>query len=401
MHRHRSDDSAGLDVVVTGDTHRNASLHIARADMVRQGAAVLADLLLPACLRHPDVAEQVRKCLAARETGPALTVASEPVMVGNCAAMHSVFHSIRRFAATDAPILVTGESGTGKELAARAIHERSDFRHGPFVAVNCGGLPANLVASELFGHEKGAFTGALNRRIGHIELAGAGTLFLDEIGDLPLDLQANFLRCLETKTIERVGGNTMIPVNIRIVAATNVDLEDAVNRGQFRHDLYFRLNVLRIHLPPLRERTADIELLVRFFIQRMAAEMGLAERQVTARAIEALKAYSWPGNIRELISNIRRALVMAEREMLDIPDLALDGPVVRCGTRSVGMAEFHEAPPAAPRSEPLLKVRDHAEAEAIVAALERNRYNVSKAARDLGIARATIYKRMVKLGIER
>ncbi len=367
------------------------------------GAPALAQLVLDLCHMHadlaPDVQSRISEC-AKRPEAIQGDAGLEPVMVGSCPAMKEVFHAIRRYAPTDAPVLITGESGTGKELVAQALHERSAFRDGPFVPVNCGGLPVTLIASELFGHEKGAFTGAVSRHIGHIERANGGTLLLDEIGDLPPDLQAHFLRFLETRRIDRLGGTEAVPVKTRVIAATNVDLEESVARGRFRRDLFFRLDVLRIHLPPLRERHGDIEILTRFFVQRLANELGVRERLVCAKAIDALKSYPWPGNIRELISKIRRALVIAEGEMLDIRDLELD----RMSARPVPQPGEAISGPDAPRLEAkpdsLLDVRQQAEAKAIRAALERSHYNVSKAARELGIARATIYKRMKKLGIE-
>jgi DNA-binding NtrC family response regulator len=269
------------------------------------------------------------------------------------------------------------------------------------VPVNCGGLPATLIASELFGHEKGAFTGAVARHIGHIERANGGTLFLDEIGDLPMDLQAHFLRFLETRVIERLGGTHAIPASARIVAATNIDLEDAVSSGRFRRDLFFRLDVLRIHVPPLRERGDDIEVLVKFFKQRLADELSIPERNVSARAIEALKAYHWPGNIRELISKIRRAIVTADGEVIDIGDLELNGRPPKSAAGDPAPVQTPEKTETAiEKTGCLSDIRRQAEADAIRSTLEQNRYNVTKAARQLGIGRATIYKRMKKLGIQ-
>ena len=370
---------------------------ISKKLLVPLGAVKLAEVLLVACVNHEDVADQVRDAIAKSglRTGTAGTGhAGEPVMVGDCEAMKAVFNAIRRFAVTDAPVLITGESGTGKELTALAIHERSPFVDGPFIAVNCSGLPASLIASELFGHEKGAFTGAVNRRTGRIEAANGGTLFLDEIGDLPLELQGNLLRFLQEKTIERVGSIVPIKVNARIIAATNVDLEAAVAEGRFRRDLFFRLDVLRIPLPSLQERREDIEVLLQFFIQQACQELGCQKLLVTARAIDALKSYSWPGNIRELISKIRRALVMAEGEMLDLADFKLDGSSLT--------APSQEPSPFAtpqPGSTGLADVRKDAEARAIFEALARHHYNVSAAAKELCISRTTMYKRMSKLDI--
>lgn len=396
-------DEIGPAVVSDGAPRRRVA-GLSRPALVGQGASKLAQLLLDACHEHSDIAEMVRHSLSESAEGVQVQSdegRSEPVIVGACPAMKEMFHAIRRYAPNNSPVLITGESGTGKELAALALHERSTFRDGPFVPVNCGGLPATLVASELFGHEKGTFTGAVARHIGHIERANGGTLFLDEIGDLPMDLQAHFLRFLETRMIERLGGTHEIPTNARIVAATNTDLEDAVSNGRFRRDLFFRLDVLRIHLPPLRERGDDIEVLVKFFKQRLAHELGMPERNVSARAIEALKAYHWPGNIRELISKMRRAIVIADGEVIDIADLELNGLPPKSTVGDTDPVHMQEMTATAKKNTACLSdVRQQAEAEAIRSTLEQNRYNVTKTARQLGIGRATIYKRMKKLGIQ-
>lgn len=375
---------------------------ISKGLLTSLGTAKLANIVLEACHRHEDVCEKAREAIAEsglRADGPGQGHVGEPLMIGNCDAMKTVLRAIRRFAITDAPVLITGESGTGKELAALAIHERSSYSEGPFIPVNCGGLPASLIASELFGHEKGAFTGASGRRTGHIEAADGGTLFLDEIGDLPLELQGNFLRFLEEKTIERVGSIKPLNVDARIVAATNIDLEEALAAGQFRRDLFFRLDVLRIRIPPLRARLDDIELLTKYFIQQTCQEMNSAERMVTGRAINALKSYTWPGNIRELISRIRRAVIMAEGEMLDVADFELDHPsVAEAAPGTQKAAQPTTAPP--PDTAELSAVRADAEGRAIISALERHHYNVSAAAHELGVSRTTIYKRMSRYGIE-
>lgn len=389
----------GPDTVVSdeGAGRQGTARTLSKRQLHVLGSTKLADCLLDACHRHEDVAAMVAEVLAKSglmHGDAAVGHAGEPMIVGQCRAMQGVFKAIRRYATADAPLLITGESGTGKELAALAVHERSDFADGPFVAINCGGLPANLIASELFGHEKGAFTGATSRRVGHIEAADGGTLFLDEIGDMPLDLQANFLRFLETRTIERLGGNKSFKVNARIIAATNVDLEAAVKTERFRRDLFYRLDVLRIRMPALRERAEDIELLVKFFVQQACQELGTQERLVHSRAIAALKAYAWPGNVRELISKIRRAVVMAEEEMLDVGDFELD----ECAMPAVGYprsatGSFGQAPAE------LADLRAEAEARAIGDSLERHRYNVSAAAKELNISRTTMYKTMRRLGL--
>ncbi len=389
---------------------------VSRDVLVSQGAAALADILMRACLDYPQLAADMAAVEPAeRVDGPEVKStlamagdqADEPFMVGSCQAMQVVFHAIRRFASTDAPILVTGESGTGKELAARAIHERSQYSRGPFVAVNCGGLPASLIASELFGHEKGSFTGALARRIGRIEEADNGTLFLDEIGDLPLELQTNLLRFLQDKTIERVGSNEAHQINARIIAATNVELEQAVNKGQFRQDLFFRLDVLRIHLPPLRERDGDIELMIKFFLNQAAREFNVETPPMLAEScLSALRLYSWPGNVRELISKMRRAVVMAGDRPLDIGDFDLNGPTP-CGQTSPGNgatpgngAEPIAAQPDEARAR-LADARAKAEQDAVRAALDKFHFNVTRAAKELGVSRVTMYKLMDRYAIQR
>jgi DNA-binding NtrC family response regulator len=387
---------------------------VSRDILISQGATALADILMRACLDYPQLAADMATVEPAeRVDGPEVKStlamageqADEPYMVGSCQAMQVVFHAIRRFASTDAPILVTGESGTGKELAARAIHERSQYSRGPFVAVNCGGLPATLIASELFGHEKGSFTGALARRIGRIEEADNGTLFLDEIGDLPLELQANLLRFLQDKTIERVGSNEAHQINARIIAATNVDLERAVNKAQFRQDLFFRLDVLRIHLPPLREREGDIELMIKFFLNQAAREFNAdTPPMLTESCLSALRLYAWPGNVRELISKMRRAVVMAGDRPLDIEDFDLNGPAP-CGATAPGNGTLQAAAPMAAQPDDararLADARARAEQDAVRTALDKYHFNVTRAAKELGVSRVTMYKLMDRYAIQR
>ena len=387
---------------------------VSRDILIAQGASALADILMRACLEYPELASELAAIRPAERTdGPdvkgTLAMAGdqpgEPFIVGSCQAMQDVFHAIRRFASTDAPILLTGESGTGKELAARAIHERSQYSRGPFVAVNCGGLPASLIASELFGHEKGSFTGALSRRIGRIEEAAGGTLFLDEVGDLPLELQANLLRFLQEKTIERVGSNGAIQIDTRIIAATNVELEQAVTAGRFRQDLFFRLDVLRIHMPPLRERESDIELMVKFFLNQAAREFNMEGAPALAEdCLSALTHYAWPGNVRELISKMRRAVVMAGDRPLDIGDFDLNGPAacVPSGTttRAAASAVAAVTEPGDAKAR-LADARARAEEKAVRAALDRFHFNVTRAARELAVSRVTMYKLMDRYNIQR
>ncbi len=303
-------------------------------------------------------------------------------MVGVSPLMRELFKTIRKMASVDAPVLIQGESGTGKELAAAAIHERSRRAEGPFVVVNCGALPASLIQSELFGYERGAFTGAQQRKIGRIEAAHGGTLFLDEIGDLPFDMQVNLLRFLQEQTIDRVGGREPIEVDVRVIAATHMDLDKAVTeKGRFREDLYFRLNVLRLHMPPLRDRQDDIELLAWFFFNRFVAEHGPALKGFGRQAIEAMNQHNWPGNVRELINRVRRAVVLCDKRLITPADLGLERrQTVR-------------------RTMTLAKARDAAERAAIMGALRQADGNVSQAARQLSVSRVTLYRLMEKYRI--
>lgn len=318
----------------------------------------------------------------ARLRPPAQPLSSEPHMVGASPEIGAVFHSIRKFAAVDAPVLITGESGTGKELAAIAIHERSRRASAPFVAVNCAALPPTLIQSELFGHERGAFTGAVRRRIGRIETANQGTIFLDEIGDLAADMQANLLRFLQEKTIQRIGSEREIETDVRVIAATNIDLERAVADGRFREDLYFRLNVLRLHMPPLRTRAGDAEILAKFFCERFSREDGGRARAFTQQALEAIASHPWPGNVRELINRVRRALTMCEGRLITPADLGFARAAEDIGCISLDRAI------------------QQAEQEAVRHALQASRHNLSLAARRLGISRPRLYRLMEKIGHE-
>jgi two-component system NtrC family response regulator len=244
-------------------------------------------------------------------------------MLGTSRPMQAVFDAIRKVATTDAPVLILGESGTGKEMTARGIHQRSSQKNGPFVAINCSAIPETLLESELFGHEKGSFTGAHVQRVGLIETAGGGTLFLDEIGEIPLPLQVKLLRFQQEHCIQRVGGRQDIQIETRVIAATNADLKKAMSAGTFREDLYYRLAVVQIEMPPLRERDNDIRLLAQFFLQRFALQVKKTGLTFDPGAIRALINHSWPGNVRELENCIRRAIIMAEGKRLTSHDLEL------------------------------------------------------------------------------
>jgi DNA-binding NtrC family response regulator len=305
---------------------------------------------------------------------------TEGEMVGSCDAMLALFRSIRKVAMTDAPVFISGESGTGKELTAVAIHERSSRRSAPFVPINCGAIPPHLLQSELFGYERGAFTGANQRKIGRVEAANGGTLFLDEIGDLPLESQASLLRFLQERKVERLGGHGAIDVDVRIISATHVDMNAAMIEGRFRSDLYHRLCVLQIDEPPLRARGKDIELLARHMLERFKKDASRRLRGFAPDAIAALHNYSWPGNVRELINRVRRAIVMSEGRAITARDLEL--------------AEYVEIVPVS-----LAQAREAAERQAIELALLRHRGRLGDAAQELGISRVTLYRLLCAHGM--
>jgi two-component system nitrogen regulation response regulator GlnG len=261
-----------------------------------------------------DVARRMREPAVVTESAPDPDV--DGAIVGSCPAMSEVYKAIGRVAAQDVPVLITGESGTGKELVARAIYQHSLRDKAPFLALNCAAIPENLLESEMFGHEKGAFTGADRRRIGKFEQCNGGTIFLDEIGDMPLALQAKMLRALQAQAFERVGGNETVRTDVRLIAASHRDLKAWSDAGRFRPDLYYRLGVFAIHLPPLRERGEDLPLMVRYYVRRFACEMGREVREVAPEVLERLRSYSWPGNVRELQNVLKQALLQARGTML-------------------------------------------------------------------------------------
>ena len=304
-------------------------------------------------------------------------------MLGTSPVMETVFSSIRKVARSDAPVLLIGESGTGKELAARAIHRRSRRVEGPFVPINCGAIPENLLESELFGHEKGAFTGAHAARQGQIETAQEGTLFLDEIGELSPQLQVKLLRFLQDGQVQRVGGRQLISVDARIIAATNADLDQLLKEGTFREDLYYRLAVVVIAMPPLRARAEDLPLLSNAFLERYAADSGKTLNGFAADALRAVKEYSWPGNVREMENRIRRAVIMCEGKRVRLSDLGLDRSFACYSAMT------------------LREAREAVEKDLVEGALNRHEGNMSRAAEDLGISRPTLYELIEKLGVER
>jgi DNA-binding NtrC family response regulator len=321
--------------------------------------------------------------------------AQVPSLVGASARMLEVWKAIGRAAGSDAPVLITGESGTGKELVAHAIHENGARRAQPFVAVNIAALPATLVESELFGHEKGAFTGATARREGRFEVASRGTLFLDEIGDLELPLQTKLLRVLQDGTFERVGSQTQLSSQARVIAATSRPVEPKAAGTTMREDLFYRLGVVRIEVPPLRERRSDVPLLVEAFLRKRAqAVTGSPRRAVSDRAMERLEAHDWPGNVRELLHVLERACVMSTADVIDEHDLGISESPRTQGSGSV-------SPPAAePESLDLHAAVEALERSFIDRALRRSGGNRAEAARLLGIARPQLYAKMKDLGIE-
>jgi len=334
-------------------------------------------------------------------------------IVGRSEPMQKVFKLIGQLAASDATALITGESGTGKELVARAIYHHGSRSQQPFLAVNCAAIPEQLLESELFGHERGAFTGATNQRIGKFEQCHRGTLFLDEIGDMTPPTQTKILRVLQSGTFERVGGNQPIQADVRIIAATNKPLEEAVAARQFREDLFYRLNVVRIHLPPLRERPEDIRLLVNYFLKKLAKEQRQSPRSIAPSALKALEKFHWPGNVRELENIIRRALVVAKGDAILAPDLPVEiaGPSASAGSPTGTSAPSADNNPdlavlarrlfAWAKKDPTLKVIPAVERELVIQALKETGGNQVHAAKLLGITRATLRKRVEKFGIQR
>ncbi len=304
-------------------------------------------------------------------------------MLGGSPGMLETFASIRKVATTDASVLILGESGTGKEMVAQAIHRCSARKDGPFVPINCGAIPENLLESELFGHEKGSFTGAHTQRKGRIESAEGGTLFLDEIGDLPPLLQVKLLRFLQEQTIERVGGRTRLPIDTRVLAATNRDLKQAMAEGRFREDLYYRLAVVSLRLAPLRERPDDITLLARAFLQRFGGESKRENLRFDPQALHAMQQHAWPGNVRELENRVRRAVIMADDRLVTAADLELADALAA-------------GPPVT-----LREARESVERQVVRQALTRHGGKIAPAAADLGISRPTLYELMDRLGLKR
>jgi transcriptional regulator with GAF, ATPase, and Fis domain len=336
-----------------------------------QASLLVQNALLLEGLRRENVA--LREAVASKQYGE---------LIGAGASMREVYRRIEKVAATDISVLVTGETGTGKEVVAREVHRRSPRAAGPFVAVNCGAIPESLLESELFGHVKGAFTGAVATRIGKFQAAQGGTLFLDEIGDMPLGLQVKILRALQERAITKVGEARPEPVDLRVVAATHRVLEDEIRKGTFREDLYYRLNVVAIGLPPLRERGEDVLVLAKYFLQRCAKEFGQRVRGFTPGALVAMRKYAWPGNIRELENRVKKAVVLADRALVSAEDLDLRPEVLE---------------PILP----LAQAKEEFQKRYLNEVLERNAGNRTKTAKDLGVDPRTVFRHLEKLEAER
>ena len=335
-------------------------------------------------------------------------------IVGQSEAMRQVFKLVGQFAGTDTTVLVTGESGTGKELVARAIHHHSNRSGKQFLAVNCAAIPEQLLESELFGHERGAFTGAVSERMGKFEHCKGGVIFLDEIGDMTPATQTKILRVLQSRTFERVGGNRPINADVRVIAATNKPLEQAVAAGQFREDLFYRLHGVRIHMPPLRDRQGDIPLLIKYVLNKIAREQSHEPKSIASNAVKALEKYHWPGNVRELESVVRHVMVVSQGDVVLLKDLPSEitgqssssGPVLSAsavigegGVSDITVLTrqlFQWA-----RRDPKLKIIPAVERELVIQALKEADGNQVHAAKLLGITRATLRKRVEKFGIQR
>ena len=339
---------------------------------------------------------------------PQLTVEEhQDSIVGKSVAMQQVFKMVGRVAHSDAPVMITGESGTGKELVARAIHRYSGRSTKSFVAINCAAIPEQLLESELFGHEKGAFTGAVGARVGRFEQSHGGTLFLDEIGDMPLALQGKILRVLQGGEFSRVGGNDTLKTNVRIVAATNKNLEQEVSQKTFREDLFYRLNVVRVQLPPLRQRTEDIRLLAEYFLQKVAAQKLLPRLQLSEEAMRVLEAHAWPGNVRELENTIQRACVLATSDLLTPRDIPFGpGETAEPGAPAAASEAVAQTTQAAievllkaAQVDPDVQLLPWLEREFTLYAMTATKGNQVRAAKLLGITRATLRKRIERFQI--
>jgi transcriptional regulator with GAF, ATPase, and Fis domain len=350
---------------------RLASLFTARELLLMTSFCSTATLLL----EHARSLDELRADKA--ELQSRLDAQAYGDIIGACEAMRDIFRKIDKVAATNIDVLVTGDSGTGKELIARELHRRSPRKNGPFIAINCGAIPENLLESELFGHAKGAFTGAIAARPGKFQAASSGTLFLDEIGEMSPALQVKLLRALQDRAVTRVGETKVEPVDIRIVSATNKDLEAEMNAGRFREDLYYRVNVVHLHLPPLRERGEDAAMLAKFFLGRATRELGAKVKGFSRQALTAIRHFRWPGNIRQLENRIKKAVVLAEGPLITAEDLEL---------------RPEQLDPILPLAQAMENFRNRY----INEVLERNGGNRTKTAKDLGVDPRTIFRHLEK-----
>jgi two-component system NtrC family response regulator len=368
-------------IIVSGQSDKQNALHA-----VGEGAydflckPVEMDELKRVLQRCVYVAELEREYRAGQQSHQAPVFEG---MLGDSPPMQAVFTFIRKVAPTSAPVLILGESGTGKEMVAQGLHRRGPQRNGPFIAINCNAIPEDLLESELFGHEKGAFTGAHAQRKGHIESAAGGTLFLDEIGELPSSVQVKLLRFLQEKKFQRVGGRQEIHSDARVIAATNADLQAAVAAGTFREDLYFRLAVVVVKVPPVRERGDDVGLVAKELLRRYGVEHGKPRLTFAPDAFRALSLHDWSGNVRELQNRVQRAVIMADGKRVTASDLEL----------------AHVLTAAPPQT--LKEAREGVERELVTDALRRHRGSITAASVELGISRPTLYELMEKLGIAR
>ncbi|MFC5581955.1 sigma-54-dependent transcriptional regulator [Rhodanobacter terrae] len=346
------------------------------------------------------LAEEKRSGVAAAKTGD-----SSERLIGDSAAMQQVRATIRKLSRNQAPVYIAGESGVGKELVARLIHEQGPRASGPFVPVNCGAIPSELMESEFFGHRKGSFTGAGTDKEGLFQAAQGGTLFLDEVAELPLHMQVKLLRAIQEKAVRPIGGRDEIPVDVRILSATHKNLGQLVEQGQFRQDLFYRINVIELRVPPLRERRGDVPLLSAFILKALAGKSGESIGQLSPAARDALESYDFPGNVRELENILERAMAMCDGAIIDAFDLMLPQRSARAGHDALAAAAGHDAsatpaPAAASANGGLDDYISNLERTAIVKALEESRYNKTAAARKLGITFRALRYKLKKLGID-
>jgi two-component system nitrogen regulation response regulator GlnG len=361
---------------------------------------------LPKPFDLDQVMSMVERAITPEDTGNVPEDPGGDRLLGESPAMQEVFRTIGRLSRSDISVLITGETGSGKEVVARVLHEHSPRARGPFIAINTAAIPSELLESELFGHEKGAFTGAHSRRVGRFEEAAGGTLFLDEIGDMPLALQTRLLRVLAEGDYYRVGGRDLLRADARVIAATHQDLQEKIEAGTFREDLYHRLNVIHIGLPPLRERTEDIAILARRFLVDVAGELGLEKKRLRPETVQALETYNWPGNVRQLLNLCRQLCVMAPGDQIfpeDLPAELFDHGAARRGGSdwSEALGQWGRRELAAGRNDLLGRAQEELERVLIECALDQTGGQRLKAAELLGLGRNTLTRKLQKLDVER